>query len=142
MFDGNTEETIMFETIPNRRKPVEIFLNSQNQQFKFDTMAEAIGWMSIVNKLERRVDSIDSFDVEDLQSFVNFLQGFLNDTGVQFIYNSGLPIELSRKVRFVCWKFESKGTGSMQEVMLSFRALADYNARRPLNAHRQASTGE
>ena len=122
--------SIMFEDIPDRRKPVEIFLDSQHQPFKFDTMAEAIGWMSIVNKLEKRIDSIDSFDVEDLEGFVVFLEGFLNDTGVQFIYNSGLPIELSRKVRFVCWKFESKGTGSMQEVLRSFRGLGDYNTRK------------
>ena len=42
------------------RKPVEIYLNTQRQPFKFNTMADAVRWMSVVDRLEKDLSVIDA----------------------------------------------------------------------------------
>ena len=124
----------MSEPIPHKRKPVEIFLNSQHQPFRFDTMAEAIGWMCIVNKLEKGLDALDGrlsgedeSDKSELEEFMDdFVPDFLAEPGIQFIYNSGLPLIVRRKIRYICRECYDKCGISMENITGSFRRLAYY----------------
>ena len=90
-------------------------------------MAEAIGWMSIVNRLEKRIDCImDISDEIELESIMHFADDFLQDQRIHFIYNSGLPIALRGKIRGICHECDLKGDSEMKEVARSFRELTDY----------------
>ena len=98
-------------------------------------MAEAIGWMCIANKLEKGLGALDRrLGVDDDENYKNELEEFMDDfvpeflrePGIQFIYSSGLPLTLRRRIRFVCRECDENCDSSIEEVTGSFRRLAYY----------------